>query len=87
MFLRKRRRLKKRKIITYLKKEKKSIYHYLSGEGKKRWSVLSHLKDVQQERKLNWAKVWCNKTHTTCVLIGPEDELDSDDFERVQQLI
>jgi hypothetical protein len=69
------------------KKEKKSIYHYLTGDGKKRWGVLSHLKNVKQENKINWAKVWCNKTHTTCALIGPEDELDNDDFDRVNQLI
>jgi hypothetical protein len=72
---------------TPRKKEKKSIYHYLIGDGKKRWSILSHLKDVKQERKLNWAKVWCNRTHTTCPFISPKDELDNDDFELVQQLI
>jgi hypothetical protein len=42
---------------------------------------------VTQQKKLNWAKEWCNKTDTPCKLIGSEDELDSDDFECVQQLI
>jgi hypothetical protein len=38
---------------------------------------------VKQENKINWAKVRCNRTHTPCKLIDPEDELDSDDFDRV----
>jgi hypothetical protein len=42
---------------------------------------------VKQENKINWAKVWCNKTRTPCNLISPEDELDSDDFDRVNKLI
>jgi hypothetical protein len=43
--------------------------------------------DITEERKVNWAKVWRNKTHTTCALISSEDELDSDDFEMCEQLI
>jgi hypothetical protein len=54
---------------------------------KKRWGVLSHLKEVKQEDKINWAKVWRNRTHTDSKFISLEDKLDNEDFERVQQLI
>jgi hypothetical protein len=43
--------------------------------------------NMTEERRLNWARVWCNKTHTTCPLISLEDEFDSDDFELCEQLI
>jgi hypothetical protein len=42
---------------------------------------------MTEERRLNWAKVWCNKTNTTCPLISLEDELDNEDFEMCEQLI
>jgi hypothetical protein len=69
------------------RKEKRSIYHYLSGDVKKKWSILGRVINMTEERRLQWAKVWCNRTHTTCPLIRPEDEFDSDDFEMCEQLI
>jgi hypothetical protein len=69
------------------RKQKKSIYHYLSGDVKRKWSILGRVINMTEERRLQWAKVWCNRTRTTCPLISSEDEFDNDDFEMCEQLI
>jgi hypothetical protein len=43
--------------------------------------------NMTEEGRIQWAKVWCNRTHTPCSFISPEEELDNDDYDLCEQLI
>jgi uncharacterized protein YacL (UPF0231 family) len=43
--------------------------------------------NMTEDRRLHWAKVWCNRTHTACPLIFSEDVLDNDDYQLCEELI